>query len=135
VIHKAFFNVLISVLIIGLMWVGTVPAQGACLCAPSTADHDKYPQGSSGGFPQPHGCCSAGTLTQYDFDQDCTLEALPDVRAVVSRVEAPVLATSLALSTESSLFPRNTPCLPGRNLTHPEEALGPLDFRNLSLRC
>jgi hypothetical protein len=74
-------------------------------------------------------------LTQYDFDQDCTFEALSDVRAVAPRVEAPLLATSLALSNGSSLFPRNTHCLPGRDLTHPEEALGPLDFRNLSLRC
>jgi hypothetical protein len=135
VIHRAPFNVLISVLIITLMWVGTVPAQGACPCGPSTADHDENSQGSSGGFRQPHDCCSAGTLTQYDFDQDCTFEALLDVRAVAPRVEAPLLATSLALSNESSLFHCNTPCLPGRDLTHPGEALGPLDFRNLSLRC
>jgi hypothetical protein len=135
VIQKAPFNTVMSILIAIFMLVGTIPAQGACPCGSSTADCAEPPQGTRDKYPQPHDCCNGGKLTQFDFDQGCTSEALPYICAVLPRLKASVPAVPSALSTKSPLFPTIVSCLFGRDLTHPEEGSGPLDFRNLTLRC
>ena len=134
-IKKAPFNALIPVLIATFLLVGTVPVQGACPCAHSTADHGTHPRDTWQSYPEPHCCCNGKKMPRFDFDQGCTLDAPPYIRAVVPRIERPLQAAPSAISTESPLFPSMVSSLSGNNLTHPVEASGPSDFRNPPLRC
>ena len=134
-IQKVSFNALIPVLIATFLLAGTVPVQGTCMCAHSTADHGTQHRGTWEASPQPHGCCNGKEFPQFDFDQGCIPDALPYIRAVLPRVEGPSPATPFALSTESSLYPSVVSSLAGRELTYPEEASELPDFRNLPLRC
>jgi hypothetical protein len=134
-IQKVSFNALIPVLIVTFLLLGTVPVQGTCMCARSTADHGTHPRGTWEAPPQPHGCCTGQGLPQFDFDQGCTRDALPYIRAVLLRVEDPLPTTASAPSTESPFYPSVVSSLAGRGFTYPEEASELPDFRNLPLRC
>lgn len=134
-IQKVSFNALIPVLIATFLLLVTVPVQGACMCAHSTPDHGTHHQGTWEASSQPHACCNGKGFPHFDFDQGCTRDALPYIRAVVPRVEGPSPATPFALSTEFSLYRSVVSSLAGRELTYPEEASGPSDSRNLPLQC
>lgn len=134
-LQKVPFNALIPVLIVSFLLLGTAPVQGACMCAHATADHGTHHRGTGEASPQSHGCCKGKALPEFDFDQGCIPNAPPYIRAVVPRVEGPLVVTASALATESPFYPSVVSSLAGRELTYPEEASELPDFRTFPLRC